>query len=248
MKFVSVVPVLFVVVALSSTAHAQTVWLDVGAKGGVGGNYLSPPDDFAFSNVAAFPFEDGAGGLGGGGGIFADVRFLKQYLGLEVGFLFEGNKNWCSITYNDVVDVDYIYRYSKMRIPILLKGSVVRNKTRVSLGIGPEIQAGLGSSADIEVTDGEQYVSDADVQDLKSAFRTSDRTDVALAFDFGVAIGIAKLALTIDFRLAYNLSMPSAYDERVGDYTTGTFNTEAASTLDGRILVGLAYGFAFGDK
>ncbi|MDJ0765347.1 MAG: outer membrane beta-barrel protein [Myxococcota bacterium] len=232
--------------AISPVATAEPVlWLDVGAKGAVGGNYLSEPTDGKDSiQGLTLPYEEGAGGIGGGGGLFFDVRVLNQYLGLEVDLLFEGNKNWCSITYNDTVDVDYIYKSTAMRIPILLKGNLTSGMTRVSLGFGPEFVVGLDSETDIEVTEGD--VADILLESAKNAFKARTRSDVFLTWDLGLAISVWNLAITLDLRFSYNTTLPKDYEDRVefsGSQLELDLTTEAAHTLDGRLMAGLAYRF-----
>ena len=238
-------------ISLSASAE-PAVWLDVGIKGGAGGNYQSSPENLpAFADYVSLPFDDGAGGVGGGGGLFAEVRFLGQHLGLEVGLLADRSKNWCSITYNDVVEIDYIIRHTALRIPILLQGAFVHGITRIGLGFGPEIIVGLAAAPDLEVTDGDQYVSEADLQSYKDTFSASTRTDVALDWELALAFAIKKVAVTLDLRFAYLLTYPDAFDERVEYTQVGTAyetDVQAGHTIDARILLGVAYTFDFGSR
>ncbi len=205
-------------VFLSFTASASAepiVWLDVGAKGAIGGQYYTVPDDNVAGRVA--PFYDGAGGIGGGGGMFFEVRALGQHLGLEFDLLFENSKTWCNVN-----DTDYIMRYTTMRIPILLKGNIVQKTTRVGIGLGPEFIPGLSAKAEL-----------VDV---------AKRNDVALAWEFASAFMVKKVAITFDVRFAYHFTFPKSWDERVSN---GTY--EAGHTIDMHFLLGAAYVFDFGE-
>ncbi|MCP4678055.1 MAG: hypothetical protein GY854_21590 [Deltaproteobacteria bacterium] len=108
--------------------------VSLGAKGAFGGNYLTEPDE-PWSQDDSLAFESGAGGIGGGGGLYTEFRVLWGYLGLEIDLLFDHSKNWCSIEYSNAVDTDWIYSFTAMRIPLLIKGNIEMKKSRVSLGV-----------------------------------------------------------------------------------------------------------------
>jgi hypothetical protein len=218
-----------------------------GIKGSIGGNYLTPPEDVP-AGLGDAPLADGAGGFGGGGGVAGELRALWGHLGLEVDLLFDRQKNWCSITYGEVVETDWIFRATSLRIPILLEGYLEGELVRASLGIGPEFVVGLNADTDVEVTSGSQYVTDADLADIRSMFTARTATDTCLAVALGFAIKVWVLAINIDLRFAYNLTQPDAYLDRVeiaGDNDGWTIDTLATSTLDGRIMLGLSYEGAF---
>ena len=235
-----------------SAAAEPVAWLDVGVKGGAGGNYQNTPDNLPpIAEFATLPFDDGAGGVGGGGGLFVEGRFLGQHLGLEIGFLADRNKNWCTITHNDVVEIDYIVRHTSLRIPIMLQGAMVKGITRIGLGVGPEIIVGLAAEPDLEIVDGDEYVTDADLQSFRDTFSASTRTDVALAWEFALAFAIKKVSITFDFRFAYLLTYPDNYSDRVKFSQVGDVveaDVQAGHTIDARLLLGAAYTFDFGSR
>ena len=229
----------------SFASDPARVWIDIGVKGAVGGNYLSKPDDQI--NGLVTPFYDGAGGIGGGGGLFSELRVLKEHLSLEVDLLLEGNKVWCTITHSGVVDVDYSFNALNMRIPFLIKGNLVKNSTRISLGVGPEFIVGLNASPGVEITDGEEYLTAEDQNSLENAVTAAKRNDVALAWELAMAFAVKKISITVDMRFSYNLTLPNNFDERVdlaADYRSAA--VQAGHTIDGRILLGVAYIFALG--
>ena len=221
--------------------------LSAGAKGGVGGNYLSPPDD---APAWALVYDDGAGGVGGGGGLYAEFRILWGHLGLELDVLFEANKNWSNIEFNNVVKTDWITRFSTVRIPLLLEGSVENDLVRGSLGIGPEFVVDTRASTDIEVTEGAQYVDDATMDAARANFRAVEQTDTFLCLGVGIAFKVWRLAISLDIRYAYNVGQPKEYLDRMSFAGTGadTITTAiASSTMDLRLLLGIAYEAKFGN-
>ncbi len=227
------------------------VWLDVGVKGGVSGYYLksSTEGDDSIPGIS-LPYEKGAGGLGGGFGFFLDFQILKKHLSLEADLFFDNAKIWSTITWNDVLEVDYITRYSTLRVPILLKGSLVRGPTRVSLGVGPEFVIGRKARADIEVVDGQEYWNDAAQEQADENFNAKSRSDVFFCVDLGMGIDIWKLLLTLDLRLSFNPGLPEDYEDRMeinasSEPNQSEFINTASHSLDLHILLGLAYPFGF---
>lgn len=215
-----------------------------GIRSSIGGNYLTVPENVppGFGSLA---FADGAGGFGGGGGLALEFRVLKGHLGVELDILFERSRNWASITYSNVVETDWIYSFTSMRIPILLEGSLENNTVRASIGVGPEFVAGLSCETDIEVTEGSQYVGG---QNLDSFLSAKDVNDTFITGGLGFAFKVWVLSINLDLRYAYNLTQPEDYLGRVeiqgsGDNTT--ISTIASHTMDGRILLGVSYEGSF---
>ena len=229
---------LLLIVSGSAWAQTPKVWITAGAKGGIGGNYLSEPDDATWYSG---PFEDGAGGIGGGGGIFGDVRFLNQHLGLEVDLLIDANKTWCSFN-----DADFILKYANLRIPVLVKGSVNHGNTRLGLGIGPEFRVGLNADTDIEAPD---FWPQSNVDALKEQFTAKKRNDVALAWELAFGFAVKRVEITLDVRFSYNLTLPKEYLDRL-NYNSDSETSdgvEAGHTVDARILLGVGYVFTAGE-
>jgi hypothetical protein len=242
---VAVIATMSVRVRAEDAAPAEDPFfgLSVGLKGSFGGNYLTDPES---APNWALVYEDGAGGIGGGGGLYAELRVLEGHLGLEFDILFESNKNWTSIEFSNIVDTDWITRFRTMRLPLLLEGSLEGETTRVSLGVGPEFVVGLDASTDIEVTDGAQYV-EAGVMDAQRAnFVARKQTDTFLCVGLGLAFKVWKLAISLDLRYAYNLTQTKDYMERMNysaDYQV--VDVVASSSMDMRLLLGIAYELGF---
>ncbi len=220
--------------------------VSLGVKGGAGGNYLTEPDDVP---LGAIVYEEGAGGWGAGGGLYTELRALWGYLGLEIDLLFDHSRNWSSNTINNVVEINWISMSNALRIPLLLKGNIEMESVRFYLGIGPEFVIGLDAGTDIEVTEGSEYVGQDDINDLKQLFKAKTQTDTYLCVDLGLAVKVWELAITVDLRYGYNLTQPSKYEDRVNIENVGgnsyAFTTISSNTMDGRILLGLAYEFGF---
>jgi hypothetical protein len=191
-------------------------------------------------------YDDGAGGAGGGGGMYLEFRGLWGHLGLEFDVLFEKNKNWANIEFNNVVKTDWIYRFSTVRLPLLLEGSVENSLVRGSLGIGPEFVVGTKASTAIEVTEGASMVDAATMDAARAAFHAKAQTDTFLCLGVGVAFKVWRLAISLDIRYAYNAAQPKAYLDRMS-LTDGTTTAIASSTMDLRILLGIAYEAKFGN-
>jgi hypothetical protein len=85
----------------------------LGVKGCFGGNFVTNPDN---APAWALIYDDGAGGIGGGGGLYTEFRILKGHLGLEFDLIFEKNKNWSSITFSNVVETDWIFTFNAVRV------------------------------------------------------------------------------------------------------------------------------------
>ncbi len=222
--------------------------VSLGAKGCFGGNFVTSPDN---APAWALVYDDGAGGIGGGGGLYTEFRILKGHLGLEFDLIFEHNKNWSSITFNNVLETDWIFTFNAVRMPLLLEGSLESESVRGSLGVGPEFVVGTGAATDIQVTEGSQYLDEDGLQALQASrnrFTASKQTDTYICFGLGLAIKVWKLAVTIDMRYAYNLTQPSEYDDRVeysGSTTEPDVETIASNSMDLRILLGVAYELGF---
>ncbi len=242
------------VVTLTGVSNAQETaskeipffGVSLGLKGAVGGNLLTQADA---TPSWAIIYEDGAGGIGGGGGIYTEFRILKGHLGLEFDILFESNKNWGSIEFNNTVDTDWIYRFKTVRLPLLLEGSLEGDKTRVSLGVGPEFVVGTGATTDIEVTGGGQYLEPGTLDAQRRNFGAKKQTDTFLCVGLGLAIKVWKLAITLDLRYAYNLTQPDKYLDRMTIEDLGndqySVRTVASSTMDMRLMLGIAYELSF---
>ena len=109
-----------------SVAQTPKVVFSTGVKGAAGGNQMVAQDAPRNNDEAQYfeegvPFEGDIIGSGGGGGIFGEVRFLGEHVGVELDVLWDVNRARCVVEQISHVDVDYILTYSMLRVPLLFK-------------------------------------------------------------------------------------------------------------------------------
>ncbi len=221
--------------------------VSLGGKGTVGGNLWTAPEH---SPSYALMFDGTAGGWGGGGGLYTELRVLWGYLGLEVDVLFERNSSWHNVTWNKVLGIDWVLKWTSLRVPILVKGIIPTSPVRISLGLGPEIVAGLGAETELVVTKGEDLVPAADIDRLRQAFITKAQTDTYFTLDLGFAAELWQLAVTFDIRAGFNLTQPTDYDDLITYVMDGDdlirLEIIASNSMDFRALLGVAWDPGFG--
>lgn len=236
-----------VAVADETASEDPFFGLNVGAKGTAGGNVWTAPSNSPFW---ALLFDETTGGWGAGGGLYAEFRVLWGHLGLEIDLLFESNRIWHQITWNQVLETEWILNWTSLRLPILLEGNLEGDLVRAGLGVGPEIVVGLAAETELKVTDGEQFISQAELDRLRSGFSTTKQTDTYMVVALGLAFKVWKLAITFDLRAGFNLTQPEDHDDRL-TYELGQnnqvdgFEAIASSSMDFRMLLGLAWEHGF---
>lgn len=247
--------ILFVVSVLATQgvlAQGAKVWISAGLKGTIGGNQITEPSDKEiytpdFEQDVPLLFMDGAGGTGGGGGVFGEIRILRQYLGLEVDLLFDANKTWYAVDDPSGAELDYVLKYRLLRVPVLLKANVKIGATRFGFGIGPEFLFGLKADTDIEVTENDERLPASELAEMKSALFVRKRNDKALTWAVALAFEAREFEITLDLRISHILTWPREYDDRV-EITTPDQNVfykfDAGHAVDGRIMLGVAYVFS----
>ena len=215
--------------------------LSLGAKGAVGGNIWSEPEQ---SPAWALLYDETAGGWGGGGGLYVEFRLLWGHLGLELDLLFERNRLMNRITFNEVLETDWLVDWTSLRIPLLLEGSLGGDATRVSFGMGPEFVVGLAAETDLVLNDGPPGSSDADLAEPRGNFHARKQTDAFLCLGVGLAFKVWKLAITVDLRYSHNMTQPAKYLERL-EFVGDEITMIASSSSDIRLLLGIAYELGF---
>jgi hypothetical protein len=223
--------------------------LSLGAKGIGGADVWTNPAD---QPPDALLFADTIAGWGAGGGLYTELRILWGYLGLEIDLLFERNKLWHEITWNEVLETEWLLEWTSMRLPILLKGCLESEMIRACLAAGPEIVVGLGADASVEITsapeEAPQSVLDQLTAEYNSIFATEKQTDAYFDVGLGLAVKVWHLAITLDLRGAFNLTQPKDHDDRIvytgsGDNLTG-IDVISSSSMDFRLLLGVAWELA----
>lgn len=228
------------VLAAARPAAARVVQGTVGVKGSAGGNLWTQPDATPAADVG---FTRPRGGVGAGGGLFAEVRFI-EFIAAEMDLLFEWDSLWehqdwwwgTTTTRAETVN---------LRIPLLVKGVLPLGGVRLSLGIGPEFVVPLSSKGKLSTPAG--VITNA-------GFRVRTKTSTMVTMEAGVTIALGlHLVLPIQIRAAYNATQPSNWADRVTLYRNGqvvqvpaafdAFGLLAQNSWDFRLLVGLGYEF-----
>lgn len=219
---------------------ARVVEFSAGAKATVGANLWSQPDATPAIDIG---FTKARGGLGAGGGVWAEARFVR-YLALETDLLFEWDTIW------EHQDWWWGRTTTKakawnFRLPVLVKGVLPLGATRLSLGIGPEFVFPLSSSAEFVLPT--QVITNA-------GFKVRTRASTMLTMELGVTFELGYgIVLPVQIRAAYNASQPSSWGERVKLYRNGqevtlpqafdTFSLLYQNSWDFRLLLGVGYDF-----
>jgi len=216
-----------------------------------GGDIWTKPDQPAdYVVTGAVPFNDTAGGYGVGGGVFFEARFIR-FIGLEFDILFEYNKQWYNIDYNNgVAELKYSINYVNYRFPLLLKAVIPANIVRFSIEIGPEFVLSRHTGTDIEQTSG-ITISESTLKDIKSRFKSSEQNDVYFSAGLGFAFKVWKLSIPLNIRFAYNLTQPKEFEKRISSEINCTsqgceiksITCTASQTMDIHLMTGLAYDF-----
>ncbi len=239
---------LFPVMTIPTVSASDFFEISVGGRGFGGGNYITEPSD-PLTNGRSLPFEDRAGGWAAGGGLQSEFRVLWGYLGLEFSLLFDHSENWCEIKHsvgNFYQKNRYLFSFTSLRMPLLLKGNLSFGIFRLSLGTGATFSVGLSENASISVKDSSAGI-ESDVSALNDNFSAERQNDILWTSSLGMAVKVWRLAVTFDFMYSYNTTQPESYTERVdikmnnGELTGLSVN--AANNMDARILVGVSYEF-----
>jgi hypothetical protein len=220
-------------------ARAASLWdLRAGAKGAFTGNIFTEPGNASFANGL---WDTSEAWLGGGGGVFVEVRFLR-FLGLELDLLYEANSFLGHVKTNGVKTHDLVTRFTQLRVPILVKGVLPLGLVDLSLGLGPEFVTGLSAGAGAENTT--QYVSQAAKEAFDARVGAHKTSATMLAVDLGVAISLGRLSIPISLRGSFNLGQPGDWLDRVEvDTSKGTVTVQGIESIQVALLAGLAYVF-----
>lgn len=246
------IAIILLLVSASGAAQTSNVVMTVGLKGAVGGNHMNAQDspagddEIQYFDDGGAPFEGDVVGSGGGGGIFGEVRFWREHLGIELDLLLDMNRARCTVAQTSSVDVDYILTYSMLRVPLLLKAAFQSGATRIGVGIGPEFRLGLTATPALEVVNGDNFQWERQLEAWKSQYSAQKHNDVAIAWDVAFAFSIQHWEITVDLRVAHVLTYPETFEERVdmqGDRREPIVSVLSTHSMDGRVLLGVAYSF-----
>jgi len=230
--------------------EARPFRLLVGLKGGGGGSLWSEPGgvDIGVDETGgtfSLPVFDGTrAGYVLSGGVFVEA-IIYEHLGFEVGLHFVHRTllediDW-SFTDNTGGSLTAFESHTEeevtwhaFNVPILIKGMIRTDNTRVSLGVGPELAFVERASSKFKITDGALQSDDASdgTFPFASCFdgkarlpgtrcnferigaKPQDSVYLTVAFGIEIAAG-EHFVVPIDLRWSYNLSQESDYLDRV---------------------------------
>lgn len=224
----------------------------MGVKFGGGGTLWDEPDGTVLGvdeNGANFDipiFDETRAGYTMSAGFFLEGIFY-EHLGLEVGFhmvqhtLLE-NIDWSYTeqrgsqisTFEATSDQEL--SWTGLHVPILVKAMVDAGRTRVSLGVGPELEFTTWSRSKFKIKEGglsstnvgdpsdntfpfdECYDGKTRLPGTRCDFTrvgVKEQDSVYLAVVFGIEITAGDFLIPIDLHWSYNFSQPKEYLDRV---------------------------------
>lgn len=224
---------------------ARPVEFSAGLRALVGGNYSSAPTDIQPPGYEGLGFAGESGGFGWGFGAYGELRAWR-HLGLELSLSRDLSSLQREVTYNSAVKIVERVDYASTRVGGLLKGILPLEIGRLWLGVGMEAMLSPSAEADLEFTEGAQYVSNQEA--VRQLIHAGDDGSTLLALGLGFTAHLgALLELPVELRAAHHLSQPSAWDERVklrfqGNTLQG-YTVEPIPTWDFRLGIGLGARF-----
>jgi hypothetical protein len=225
--------------AAPTPARASDLELRIGLKGA-----LTLADQLSASAppTPTAPFLHASMGVGYGGGLYGELHASKL-LGVELDLLLQSNRVYFDATANDV-DFSQRARFGQFRVPLLGKLFLhPSDDFELNVGLGPELIAGLGSSARTEVDANRTTLSNANVQrSLDYFYRAKAGLGAAVALELGCSIYTLRFQIPIALRFAYNVLGKSAYDERVKqDMKLRTATLDAVESYQIALVIGFGF-------
>lgn len=219
-------------------ATEKTAEFSAGAKLLLGGGLWTTPSDRP-GNTDGVAYAGNAGGAGFGGGIYGEVR-IKQYLGLEMDFLYDASA--MQRDYTQSVNGAQVGKWTEkismktLRIPLLVKGVLPVPFGRMWLGLGPEFVLPQSADTSIDVKSG---------GNPGNYLKADQPGNTLLTFGLGFVIDLpSQLELPIDLRVSHDGGQPDSWLDRVStDPVAKTATVHAQTTWDFRLALGLGYRF-----
>lgn len=225
--------------------------LDFGVKGGVNMGLLLVEEKFANGLVEDYYDGDDAFGVGGGGGIYGELRLL-DYVGLELDLLFSRDQVTRTESWDlgDArLELDHTSWANNLRIPVLLKGFLPLGPVRLSLGAGLEYVHTLDHGYDI--VEQRKLAEDRGLAEYRSSHHSAAKDCLFLTGQLELAIDLVFLTIPIDLRVGKNLSQTDTFEDRYdyelervgGGYQITERTIQAIYSWDFRLLTGVAWSF-----
>lgn len=212
-----------------------------GLKGLVGGALWSEPSDIP-GDYEGVGFAGSAGGFAWGVAAYYEGR-IAQYFGFELDVGYDSMTLARTVTFNEVVDVEEEVGLSGLRAGLLLKGIVPTPFGRAWLGVGGEHLSGSSTSANLEITDGEELVAG---QNLENAISAKSKASTLLTFGIGLVFHAGDLIeIPVDLRASRNMSQDEAWDDRVTFTSTNPARYEVVAQPSWDFRLGLGVGARF---
>jgi len=217
---------------LERDSISDIVRFTLGVRGGGGGDiWLAPRggglcEDGTVGDLCDWPILSGTrGGWSGGVGIFFGAIFF-EYVGLELGLRVVEHHllEYVDWTYEELDPVTAtVVRHEAqtaeeviwqaLHIPVLLKVYVPAETFRFALGFGVDFGVTVGSSASYEHVGGVLAGPRTQFERLEPDPVDSIYVLGTAGFEFMVGDGFF---IPLEIGVAYNVSQPSAYHDRVG--------------------------------
>ncbi|MDY0062840.1 MAG: hypothetical protein RBU45_23730 [Myxococcota bacterium] len=226
--------------------------LDLGIKGGLGASLLLVEDGFANEAMRRTYAGDDAFGLGGGGGVYTELRLFDR-VGLELDVLFSYDhtsrtEEWSFAGTTEQLNLVHDSWAKNMRFPVLLKGYQSFGVTRLSLGVGVEYVKPLDHGYDI--TKARRSTAEVDEQSLAdylALHHSVPQDSIFLLGQLELAIDLGVVQIPIDLRAGRNLTQTDQFEDRWAYLLEGgqpvRYDIQALYSWDFRALVGVAASF-----
>jgi hypothetical protein len=229
--------------SLANAARADVIDKSVGIKAMAGGSLWTTPSERPNNdNYEGIGFAGNGGGFSYGGGLYAEVRFIKV-LSLELDLIYDKSVLMRNVDFSfpnttATVKVQEKIDITSWRIPILAKANLPTPFGRLFVLLGPEFVRESSAEPSLEVTEGNGTVA-GDPLRAESANYTMLTAGLGLTIDLP-----PSLEIPLELRGSKNWSQSDKFADRVEfDATNNRFTVDAQTSWDFRVSAGLGYQF-----
>jgi hypothetical protein len=176
------------------------------------------------------PWDESNVGLGGGGGIYAELHF-NRLIALELDVLFQSNRLFFE-KYQGSAYLEQAVVFQQLRIPLLFRLSgPIGKHVEFTGALGPEAIVGIGASP---------YSALYGVDRFAERYSADEQSGLALTAAFGFAFLTKHLHIPIELRFAYNLLGPYSYRDRVLRYAN-VYEVQAVENWQALLVLGFGF-------